>query len=382
MKKSLLLILSLITIAVQSQNKIESALGETFNGTSWDKSDGVDYEYDSNNNLITQTEYLWKVSSWVANYKTTYTYNTSDKVTERLGKTWNGSQFINYDRAIYTYNAAGLVIQIFDQEWDQTQWKNTYLTDITYNNTLPSIAITTKWNGSQWINETRSTVNYSGSIALGSLDENWDGMQWVLATRNSFTYDANNKRIASFYEIWDGSVWTEYYRTNYELDANNNRSKETEILYGVIQSKSEYNYDLSALMSNFAHPFKDKTGVDYIFEDFPYVNKLLSGHRNIYDNATSTYNFSTRTTLNYNSPLLNTNKFEMRSIKLFPNPSTDFIELSGLIKAEKITIYSILGAKVLEDIIDVNEKINIQNLSNGSYILRFENGNTLKFIKK
>jgi hypothetical protein len=68
-------------------------------------------------------------------------------------------------------------------------------------------------------------------------------------------------------------------------------------------------------------------------------------------------------------------------LSIFPNPSTDFIQISGLTKAENYKVYNVLGEEVNNGIISDNEKINVINLTNGLYFLKFENGNTLKFLK-
>ncbi|WP_422104382.1 T9SS type A sorting domain-containing protein [Winogradskyella sp.] len=79
---------------------------------------------------------------------------------------------------------------------------------------------------------------------------------------------------------------------------------------------------------------------------------------------------------------LSTNEFStINSIKVYPNPSTDFINISGLIETKRFKIYNILGVEMLIGIISRNEKIDIKNLKNGIYFLKFDDGNTVKFIK-
>uniref|UniRef100_UPI00404AD625 T9SS type A sorting domain-containing protein n=1 Tax=Flavobacterium sp. TaxID=239 RepID=UPI00404AD625 len=46
------------------------------------------------------------------------------------------------------------------------------------------------------------------------------------------------------------------------------------------------------------------------------------------------------------------------------------------------SIYNTHGIKVKTGTIQENNKINIQTISNGIYFLIFENGNSIKFIKK
>jgi len=69
-------------------------------------------------------------------------------------------------------------------------------------------------------------------------------------------------------------------------------------------------------------------------------------------------------------------------LKIYPNPSSLYIELSGLLKEEKYHIYSILGNEVLKGSIKNFEKVNIQNLNVGIYFIKLENGFIQKFLKK
>lgn len=70
-----------------------------------------------------------------------------------------------------------------------------------------------------------------------------------------------------------------------------------------------------------------------------------------------------------------------QNLQLYPNPSTDYIQITGLSETENYIIYSIYGTEVLNGTATKNEKIDIGNLSNGVYFLKQENGNTTKFIK-
>lgn len=71
-----------------------------------------------------------------------------------------------------------------------------------------------------------------------------------------------------------------------------------------------------------------------------------------------------------------------KEISLFPNPSSNFIIISNLEKIESYLIVNQIGQKVKKGIISNNQQIDIRNLTNGLYFLKFNNGNTLKFIKE
>jgi hypothetical protein len=70
------------------------------------------------------------------------------------------------------------------------------------------------------------------------------------------------------------------------------------------------------------------------------------------------------------------------NLKLFPNPSSEFIQVSGLIENENYRIYNISGAEIKSGALSNNEQIDIRNFTNGLYFLKFDNGNTIKLIKE
>ena len=76
--------------------------------------------------------------------------------------------------------------------------------------------------------------------------------------------------------------------------------------------------------------------------------------------------------------LSNTNQ----KIKLFPNPASDFVTISGIEDNQNYSIFNNLGAKILNGKIINSGYINIENLASGLYILKFDNGNAIKFIKE
>ena len=73
---------------------------------------------------------------------------------------------------------------------------------------------------------------------------------------------------------------------------------------------------------------------------------------------------------------------DSKKITIFPNPTSDFIRISGLKKVENYRIYNILGSEIKKGSISDDEKIDIQNIANGLYLLKFDNGNTIRFIKE
>lgn len=145
------MLIAFTTITAHGQNKLLSSIQEYYDGSSWVNSQGYNYEYDSNNNLIAETDLEWNSTSgfWESNDKTTYTYNASNKVTQEIFQNRNAltNQLENSYKDIYTYTN-GKITEITGYNWNNSNWVNDYKSQITYNsNNLPEIGIDYSWDG-------------------------------------------------------------------------------------------------------------------------------------------------------------------------------------------------------------------------------------------
>lgn len=69
-------------------------------------------------------------------------------------------------------------------------------------------------------------------------------------------------------------------------------------------------------------------------------------------------------------------------IKTYPNPSTNYISLSGLAESKNYAIYNMQGKEVLRGITTNDNKIEVKFLDNGMYFLKLENFEIVKFVKE
>lgn len=84
-----------------------------------------------------------------------------------------------------------------------------------------------------------------------------------------------------------------------------------------------------------------------------------------------------------NCGTLGTNEFVTNSkTKIYPNPTSDFIHIFGLMKEKQYKIFDVLGKELKNGTISNEEKIDIRSFTNGLYFLKFDNENTIKFIKE
>lgn len=77
---------------------------------------------------------------------------------------------------------------------------------------------------------------------------------------------------------------------------------------------------------------------------------------------------------------------QMATLEVFPNPASDIIYLRAETSIGEVSLYNLLGQKVMDTKVDSNAaELNISHLSRGSYILKNDNGNqsqSYKIIKK
>jgi len=139
----------------------------------------------------------------------------------------------------------------------------------------------------------------------------------------------------------------------------------------------------------------DASNIDYTFTptggtNSPITQSLTGGFASVTLNWTEVTSFTVTSTgawygfddLIINDNSLSTNDFTSKRIKVFPNPSSNFIKINGLTTVENYEIYNTIGQKVRTGTVVENEKIDIQNLINGIYFLKLEKTNSIKFIKE
>jgi hypothetical protein len=88
-----------------------------------------------------------------------------------------------------------------------------------------------------------------------------------------------------------------------------------------------------------------------------------------------TYERSTDQTLGIN------NLNQMEKLILHPNPATNHISITNFDSPLNYAIYNTIGTQVSNGKINNNEQIDIVNYKSGIYIIQFDNGISMKFVK-
>ena len=70
-------------------------------------------------------------------------------------------------------------------------------------------------------------------------------------------------------------------------------------------------------------------------------------------------------------------------ISIYPNPTSNRINFKGITEKTNVSVYDILGKKIISQSINVNQALDVSKLQNGIYILRLDDLNSsFKFVKE
>ncbi|MCB0399179.1 MAG: aryl-sulfate sulfotransferase [Winogradskyella sp.] len=78
---------------------------------------------------------------------------------------------------------------------------------------------------------------------------------------------------------------------------------------------------------------------------------------------------------------LSTSEFEIDAVTIYPNPTTDFIQIESINEIDKIEVYNILGRRIS---VTIESKIDLSQQPSGVYVIKIHSGNkstTEKIIK-
>ncbi|WP_417881627.1 FG-GAP-like repeat-containing protein [Xanthomarina gelatinilytica] len=131
-------------------------------------------------------------------------------------------------------------------------------------------------------------------------------------------------------------------------------------------------------------------GAETIITNNTLHNQVYNFTINDFDNdgdidfATLGYQDGTLKWIENNLNLIGTQEFKLNTVSIYPNPTSNRIYFKGLTSnTERVSVYDILGKKILSKTVNTNKGLDVSKLQNGIYILKLDQLNTsYKFVKK
>lgn len=209
-----------------------------------------------------------------------------------------------------------------------------------------------------------------------SWDTTWGdsayGFEGYVLRYNNSSVDANAWFFTQGIQLTGGSEYTISYK--YGNNSNDNYAESLHVLYGseaVANAMTEEIADHPTIDNGMAMmnevTFTPETSGIYYFGFNAYSSP----------NQGQLFLDDIEVTATLSNP-----DFSFNSLVVYPNPVKDILNVSNQETITNITIFNMLGQKVLEyNLKETNPKIDMSSLSSGSYLAKITSGNSTKTMK-
>ena len=214
----------------------------------------------------------------------------------------------------------------------------------------------------------------------------WNGPSITFAKSNGADYNlaTNQDRITS--NVWltrktsRGLFNIKVEESSYLCPTTNSpQPSDTEWAYGTSDNYSSLTFQtLNNLIQcgGFSGIVNGENMVLHLISDDIYLDLKFTFWGSGGSGGGFSYERSTDPSIN---SLYNTEK---TSVNIFPNPSSNFLKITGVSQLENFTIYNIIGSEIINGSLSNNDKIDISQLKKGVYFFKIIGGQTIKFSKK
>jgi hypothetical protein len=365
-------------LVYDSKNNLITGIGQEWDGIAWIKSDKDSYVYDSNNNPIDYLWQIWNETEWENSQKGILTYDQNNNLKSELVQEWNGSVWENSMLISRNYDVFNNETRYSHQNWNGTEWEYAWQHLYTYdtNNNLTS-DLRQAWNGSAWEYSWENSYTYDkNNNLMGESYQVHNGAEWTY-TEVTYNYDSNNKLISktghSYSNNWDYYTQGTYFydsrgnltimlmqsvhgdtlenvsRSIITYDSNNNQISQSREDWKndswIILDIDQHSYDVNNFIKSDAYKYWDSSGTEIMEGDSTY------------------YYFHTLTSINSNLDNIE------GQIKIYPNPASEFVEISAKEEILSFRLYNIYGQLQLNQNTykSQNRRIAVNMLPSGIY---------------
>jgi len=314
-----------------------------FDKQAWSKWTKQLFSYNDLGLLVSESTSIWNTTSnaWDLSSKKEYSYDEYGNAILELAfnRDSRTAAWIAYEKKEYQFDSSGNETFFAMYMWNSeiNDWAGFNKYEQQFNSSgLVTVASFYAWNTAtkNWVNTNKFeyTFNTVGENTL-SIAYNWNESKnsWVATSKTEQEFDNSQNITLNASYTWNeqNQQWQVSQKTKYELSYDND---------GNILINAIYNWDLAS--SAFTLQYKD----------FNYYTKT--------DGTASIQN----TSLN-------------KKIKIFPNPTSDFVSIIGANEAQ-LKMFDLSGNCCL--VVDnVSSLVNISHLTKGIYLLKIFEGNTI-----
>lgn len=275
----------------------------------------------------------WTTGKWQPRLKTGYNYDSSGNLVLETSAYWLedlSDWASDHEKIENSYDTGGNILLVLIYDWSSVQnsWIPSIKGEYIYDGTGNLIKwVTWSMENYDWIPGSKYEYGYGASGKLASETDyvwNLNRSVWIPTTRYEYEHHTNGLRIETTKFSWNpnDAIWVGSYRTILILDAE-----------GDIFVLNLFNWDQNN-------------------------NDWVIGTRTFYY-----YNHLNAVNL----------RTEDDMFLIYPNPTSNIINITGLNQPVGVKIYSVQG-QLLKSVNQVNSTIDLSDLPNGIYILNLTMG--------
>lgn len=250
-----------------------------------------------------------------------------------------------------------------------------------YTGSWSNITSSTMVNDGQW-HHIAVTHNQSTNVATIYID----GVSNVSGTltygggggTSKVAYDligASNQNSIGTQDYFQGDI-DELQIWNYALSENEIRGYKDCELEGSESGLITYYH------FNYGNANSDNTALEAYLPDASINTNNGTLHNFALNGVVSNYSVGSPVTEGCATLGFESEDIDIDRLLIYPNPTANFIKISGLGAKESYVVYNVLGEQILKGFIDQNTEVDVHSLETGVYLIRLKNGFAMKFIKK
>ena len=387
-----------------SQTLLDSIVTKNISGINTKKD--VFY-YDKNGNDTTVLRYDWDdvTSNWLISLKEKSVIDNNGLILSYETYLWiGGFYFMGGSKYENTYNSNNEVLTNTEYKWDAltSSWIYSSKSENSYdanNNLITTIVYSRNNVLNVWNQLTKSTFNYDlNNKLITEIDFNWDNItvNWVNNVKDEHAYDTHGNDTLMLGYKWDyvGLVWNINNKTRFFYDSNNlsagleywNWNSNTNTWTGA--GKLEYVFNSNKQLTLFAlYSWNSQTStwIGLTKTESIYNGNNFKTIENNYNwnTSTSSWDKSEISTYYYSLNMTSNPSLSGSNLAVYPNPVSNELHITGLNSISDISILDITGKTIFTQN-SIGKTIDVSSLNEGIYFLQITNKTgrvNYKFIK-
>lgn len=363
----------------------------------WENQALDEFEFDNDGNELLSQSSFWSVTAdgWIATQRKEQTFDEEGRLAERVDfaeEAGPGSALAPQFKITYTYDGSGLTAETITEIRDENEpgveiWIPLRQSLYSYENGLQDTVFINAWSADdeEWRISQIRTFEYDGELEILSLNEAWNPIEevWTGTGKIEREYTTSGLETTTAHYTMDEAGWRPVFTTENIFGAGDNAeqinlytwSENLQELF--LSSSAQYSFDLGYEIDELAipHAYQNTPRIKNKPESLSLTGYFPGGV--IASQIDDDFHYSAFSSLS-------TSNTEDPALRLYPNPASDFINISSENQTSRarLELFDLQGRQLMDKVTRTNEQISITGIPQGLYIYRLNGGSEINHTGK